>query len=325
MAEDHDGDDPARELADAGRLEGEVLGPHRDIAAGAVVEEVHVAHELRDEPVLRAVVHLGGRVGLLELPPAHDHDPVGDRHRFLLVVGDEEDGDLQLHLDALQLLAHLYADLRVERGERLVHQQYLGLEDQGPGDGHALLLAAGELARVLLLVAVQREEGEEFRDLFLDGPVRDLAEPQPEGEVLEHGHVRPEVVALEHHGRRPLLGRQLRDVLPAQDHLPPVRVQESAHGAEDGGLAAARRPQEGDELGLGHLEVDVADPFPVAVQFRESHQLQLRIVRHRALLAYFILKPAARASAPANFRKTVRSTMVGSTRMTAKTAPAVDG
>ncbi len=147
----------------------------------------------------------------------------------------------------------------------------------------------------------------------------------PKAEVLEHGHVRPEVVVLEHHGGRALFGRQAGDVLPAQDHLPPVRGEEAADGAENRGLAAARGSQEGDELGLGHLQVDVADPLAVAVQLGQSHQSQLRIVRHRALLAYFILKPAARASAPANRRKTVRRTMVGSTRMTANTAPAVDG
>jgi hypothetical protein len=39
---------------------------------------------------------------------------------------------------------HLADQLGVEGGGRLVEQQHLGLERQRPGDGDALLLAAGQ-------------------------------------------------------------------------------------------------------------------------------------------------------------------------------------
>ena len=42
------------------------------------------------------------------------------------------------------------AGLRVDRGERLVHEQHLGLVGDRAGDRHALLHAAGELPRVAL-------------------------------------------------------------------------------------------------------------------------------------------------------------------------------
>ena len=50
-----------------------------------------------------------------------------------------------LGLDALELDLHLAAQLEVERAERLVEQQHLGVVDQGAGQGDALLLPAGEL------------------------------------------------------------------------------------------------------------------------------------------------------------------------------------
>ena len=53
-----------------------------------------------------------------------------------------------LGLDALELDLHLAAQLEVERAERLVEQQHLGVVDQGPGQRHPLLLAAGELGRL---------------------------------------------------------------------------------------------------------------------------------------------------------------------------------
>ncbi len=53
-----------------------------------------------------------------------------------------------LGLDALELDLHLAAQLEVERAERLVEQQHLGVVDQRAGERDALLLAAGELGRL---------------------------------------------------------------------------------------------------------------------------------------------------------------------------------
>ncbi len=50
-------------------------------------------------------------------------------------------------MEAAEPVAQLLADLGVEGAERLVEQQHLRLDRQGPGQGHALALAAGELGR----------------------------------------------------------------------------------------------------------------------------------------------------------------------------------
>ena len=54
----------------------------------------------------------------------------------------------QLALQALQLEAHLLAQLRVEVGQRLVEQQQRRLHHQRAREREALLLAAGELGRL---------------------------------------------------------------------------------------------------------------------------------------------------------------------------------
>jgi hypothetical protein len=43
----------------------------------------------------------------------------------------------------------------VQRAERLVHREDLGLGDERPGDAHPLLHAAGELAGIGVLVGAQ--------------------------------------------------------------------------------------------------------------------------------------------------------------------------
>ena len=52
------------------------------------------------------VVDLGGRADLLDPALVHDRDPVAHRERLLLIVGDEDEGDADLALDALELELH---------------------------------------------------------------------------------------------------------------------------------------------------------------------------------------------------------------------------
>ena len=109
-------------------------------------EHVLAAEELGDVAVLRPGIDLPRRTGLPDLAVLHHHDHVGKRDRLHLGVGDMDEGDAEFPLHAAQLLAHLHAQLLVERRERLVEQQHARFGDRGTGQRDALLLAAGELA-----------------------------------------------------------------------------------------------------------------------------------------------------------------------------------
>jgi hypothetical protein len=61
----------------------------------------------------------------------------------------------QFAVDAPDLGAHLQPQLGVEVGQRLVHQHQRRLDDDGARDGHALLLAARQLAGQLVRLVVQ--------------------------------------------------------------------------------------------------------------------------------------------------------------------------
>ena len=63
-------------------------------------------------------------------------------------MGHEDERDADLALDALELDLHLLAQLEVQGAERLVEQQHLGPVDEGPGEGDALPLPAGQLGRL---------------------------------------------------------------------------------------------------------------------------------------------------------------------------------
>ena len=126
--------------------------------------------------LLRPVIDLLRRPFLHQPAVAQDADAVAHRQRFFLVVGDEDRGDADLALDALQLDLHVDAQRLVERAERLVEQQHARLGDDGAGQRHALALAAGKLVRPAAAELAELDEVE--RALHLAGDRRSSASPR---------------------------------------------------------------------------------------------------------------------------------------------------
>ena len=75
---------------------------------------------------------------------AQNHDAVGQQHGLGYRMGDEIDGLWIFLADAQQFEAHLLTRERVERAERLVHQQHARIGDKRAADRDALLHAAGQ-------------------------------------------------------------------------------------------------------------------------------------------------------------------------------------
>ncbi len=72
----------------------------------------------------------------------HDAQAVRHGQCFFLIVRDEQERDADAPLDVLQLRANLFAQIGIERRERFVEQQDVGLQHQRSRQGHALALAA---------------------------------------------------------------------------------------------------------------------------------------------------------------------------------------
>ena len=128
--------------------------PAGDLGGHLVVQ----ADELRHERRRRVGVQLGGGGELLELALAHHPDPVGDGERLLLVVRDEQCRRADIELYAADLVAQRRAHLGVEGRQRLVQQQHPRLDRECPSQRDTLLLAAGQLAGVLVPMSGQPDE-----------------------------------------------------------------------------------------------------------------------------------------------------------------------
>ena len=98
------------------------------------------------------VVHLFGGTLLDDASEVHHRDAVADVAHEREVVRDEEVGEAELLLQVAEQVDDVGLDRHVEAAHRLVEHEQLGGERQRPGDGDALQLAAGELARVAVAV-----------------------------------------------------------------------------------------------------------------------------------------------------------------------------
>ena len=78
----------------------------------------------------------------------HNCHPVTDGFNHGHLMGDQDDGQVQLAVQVLQQLQDGLGGVRVQRGGGFIGKQDLGLVCQGAGDSHALLLAAGQLAGI---------------------------------------------------------------------------------------------------------------------------------------------------------------------------------
>ncbi len=225
------------------------------------------ADELRDEQVGGMAVHLGRRADLLQHPVVHDRDLVRHRHGLDLVVGHIHGGRFVLDVQALEFGAHLFAQLRIQRADRLIHQQRLGTAHQRTPDGHALQVAAGQRARPLLeqVLDLQRLRG--IHDALVDGLRGFAGRTQRESDVLVRGQVRIKCVELEHESDVAVGGLQRLHRLAVDQDVAGIDVLESGDGAQGRRLAATGRTQQHHEFAVADLQVELADDVAFAEVF----------------------------------------------------------
>ena len=86
-------------------------------------------------------------------------------HRLVDVVGDEQHRLVQLVLDPAELRLQPVPGDRVDRAERLVHQQHRRVGGERPGHADPLPLTAGQLVRVAACRSRRRVEPDEVEQL----------------------------------------------------------------------------------------------------------------------------------------------------------------
>ena len=188
-------------------------------------------------------------------PRAHHHDPIGQVHRLVDLVRDEQHCLARARPDLEELRLHVLARLRVERGKRLVHQQHHRIRRQRPRQVDPLLHAAGELGRVVPLEAAEPDQLDEVVGALAHGcPVEPLVHLHAVAHVAGDGPPREEAGVLEHD--RPVHAGAVH-ASAVDGHRAHLVVEKTGHDVEECRLAAAARTDNGHELALRHRQRNV--------------------------------------------------------------------
>ena len=193
------------------------------------------------------------RVGRHDDDPVREHDRLGDR------MGDEEDRLAVGLPEREQPGALLLAVELIQGRERLVHEQDAGVEDEGTRNGDALLHPARELRRIALERVAQPEGAQDLLGIAQRPvPVGPSVELDRQLDVGEHATPGQERRRLGHEADQ-LVARRRVHALAIDLDAALVRVEQSRHDLQQGGLPAAARSDDRDELAARDGQVHVVE------------------------------------------------------------------
>ena len=125
-------------------------------------------------------------------------------------MGDDHHGDTQLPVDVPDQLQDLPGGIGIQGAGGLIAQQHSGMGGQRTGDGHALLLSAGQLGRVGVRLIRQAHQLQQLVGALLGLVSLDTGQLHGEAYVPQAGALHQQIEPLEDHGdlppRRPQLG-----------------------------------------------------------------------------------------------------------------------
>ena len=179
-------------------------------------------------------------------------------------MGDDDHGDVELLVDVTDQLQNLTGGLGVEGAGGLVAQQDLGLGGQGAGDGHALLLAAGQLGGVGVGLVGQAHQLQQLAGALLRVGLLHPGDLHGEADVPQAGALHEQVKVLEDHGDVVAGGPELGGCHGVQ----PLTVHDDLAGG--GALQQVDAAHQGAFARAGHTD----DAVDVAVLDGEGHVLQ---------------------------------------------------
>ena len=192
----------------------------------------------------------------------HHHHPVRQIHRLGDIVRHVDHGLAGFPPHVGEQPLHVVAGQRVERRERLVHQQHRGIVGERARDGDPLLHAAREMVRIGVGEFFELDQLELLLRDFLALGLAHALHLQAEGDVAQRGAPGKQLgEILEHHAA--VLAVALHRLAADRDHAA-GRLQEAGDDVEQRGFAAAGRPDDAEEFGLLDVEACALDAGDLA-------------------------------------------------------------
>ena len=170
---------------------------HHALALDSRVRDGNGREQRLGVGVQRVGKNVVGLAVLHQIAQVHNADSVGDMLDDGQIVGDEKIRQVALFLQGFQQVDDLRLNGDVQRGDRLVADDELGVQGQRTGNADTLALAAGELVRIAgLVVGLQAAVVHDLVNIVIElvlrhkvvlahGLADDLADGQTRGQAGE--------------------------------------------------------------------------------------------------------------------------------------------
>src|SRR6185312_70645 len=193
--------------------------------------------------------------------------------------GDEQHGDAALGLDMKQLVLQDGAGHRIERPERLVHQQDGRVLRKTTRNLHALLHTSGQLGGELARMVLQAHQFQHALDALAPIAARDMGRLQRQRYVvidIAPGEKRPPII-LENDRDIP---RRLGSFLPRHGNRPLRRLDKAGHQPQHRRLAATGGANHATYRAAPDAEADIRENKAVTIPETDTIELDDRLARH---------------------------------------------
>ena len=172
-------------------------------------------------------------------------------------------------MNAEDFLSHLQAQFGIEIRQRLIEQQQIRPNHQRPREGHALLLPTRKLVGHLLRPLLHLHNGQSFGYARLFLGRAQGAHFQAVNDILRNSEMGPERVILEYHAGVAAMRRHVIHWSVSKENLAAIRLIEACDQAQQGRLAAARRPKQKEKLLRTDFQGNVLQDCRAAKSFRQ--------------------------------------------------------
>ena len=188
---------------------GSTLGDGADLRGGLLarghrhVDLLDHVMELRIEAVARLFQIDGNFADDASRIGREQKDAVAHQHRFLDIVRHQDhafDRQLAFAPELEEIGAQRLRRQDVERRERLVHEQDIGMDDERAGKADALTHAAGQFTRIGRFVAVQADQIDSRQGTLADFRLGQAERFEAELHVFQHRQPGKQREGLEDHG-----------------------------------------------------------------------------------------------------------------------------
>ena len=242
--------------------------------------------------------------------------------RLVEIVRDEHHGATETAVHIAQRLVHALLGGGVERRERLIKQQDLGLHHQCACQRRTLALTAADDARVPVGDVANGEQVEHLLHAACRLRLGNARHPQAVTDVLRNRHMREQRVILVNDSQPALLHGQAADVLAVEQDAAGLQGKRPGNRLEQHGLAGARLPHDGEYL--VRLDMQFVNAQQEAAAARHHVANLDAAAAHRrpshSSHAFMRLKPNPLPALPTRLAPVGRSSTFATTSVNAETS-----